>query len=324
MPSKEGQTKEEKEQAVKKVVDLMNKFSNSTNYDYLISDNLKGKENEKTQTRQHSSTERIGVIYNKEKVIPIPFANGQIGHTYSNPLTFGKWTEKEIDYSRPPFSIKMKSIGKITNDFTLVFAHFDSPDYKKGKKQEKGYPITALRKRNVERILKDIYSNKPNKFVENSQGSRELDDAENIVKVIEEVKRIDQNKDDDYFFLGDTNIKLGNEHFAFKSLREAGFNNLLNDHWDHRTSLSTKTNEMANPYDKIFKNSNLETKNANLFILWKVFESKILNNEWYEKVMKSKNKGISDSEPKERIVRSFISDHSPTWFDLVLNPSDPK
>ncbi|WP_208895064.1 endonuclease/exonuclease/phosphatase family protein [Ureaplasma diversum] len=321
MPVKDGMTSEEKEQAVKRVVDLMNEFSNTTNYEYLISDNLEGRENKITESTFHTSTERIGVIYNKEKVHPIPFANGNIGHIYSNKPGHGIWTQKDVDYSRPPFSVKMQSVGKVTNDFTLIFAHFDSPGYRKGKKQEKNYSKKALRDLGVERILKDI--EKPGKFLENDQGSRELDDAENIVKVIKEVKKIDEDKDDDFFFLGDTNIKLGNEHFAFKSLRKEGFENLLKDDYEHKTSLSTITNKMANPYDKIFKNSNLETRDAKLFNLWKVFEEQILNDEWYQKVKKTKGSKWPKTEPKEKAAKT-ISDHSPTWFDLVLNPDDKK
>lgn len=345
MPITKDTKQEEKDLAVKKIVDLMNELSKTNDYSYLISENLAGSENEQLATPEHTSTERIGLIYNKTKAKPVAFANGKIGHIYSNPLVDGKWTKDKVDYSRPPFSVKLQTVGQIKNDFTLIFAHFDSPgkypkrEGQEYEKKEQNYSKDQLKRMNVEKVLKYNFGKHKGKFVQNEQGSRELDDAENITKVIEEVRKIDNNKDDDYFFLGDTNIRLGNEQFAFKSLREAGFTNLLKDDFDHRTTLSVYVNGMSNPYDKIFKNSDLETKNANLYKLWNVFNDKILNRAWYNRVkssnQKAKNwlenkqtfpdgKEIKKSNKWEEVVRPVISDHSPTWFDLVLNPLDTK
>lgn len=90
--------------------------------------------------------------------------------------------------------------------------------------------------------------------------------------------------------------------------------------------MSTKFDELVNPYDKIFENSNLETKEGKIFNLWRVFDNGVLGDEWYKKVVSTnqKTKKWSTAELKEKIIRNIISDHSPTWFDLVLNPSDPK
>ncbi|WP_208895065.1 endonuclease/exonuclease/phosphatase family protein [Ureaplasma diversum] len=343
MPITKDAKQEEKDLAVKKIVDLMNQLSKTNDYSYLISENLAGSENDKLATPEHTSTERIGLIYNKTKAMPVAFANGKIGHVYSNPLVDGKWTKDKVDYSRPPFSVKLQTVGEIKNDFTLIFAHFDSPgkypkrEGQEYEKKEQNYSKEKLKTMGVEKVLKYTTGRQKGKFVQNEQGSRELDDAENITKVIEEVRKIDDNKDDDYFFLGDTNIRLGNEQFAFKSLREAGFTNLLKDDWDYRTTLGINVNKTSNPYDKIFKNSNLETKNANLFVLWNVFKDKILDDEWYKKVSTSNPKAkqwlenptsfgkpIKITDSKEEVVRPVISDHSPTWFDLVLNPLDIK
>lgn len=305
MPTTDQMNQEQKQQAVKKVVDLMNKLSNSNDYSYLISDNMEGSENKALATPEHTSTERVGLIYNNKKVKPIAFANGKIGHIYSNPLVDGKWTKQKVDYSRPPFSVKMQSIGDVENDFTLVFAHFDSPgkypkrEDQQQEKKEISYSIEELRNLKVERTLKYTRGKNKGEFVEKDQGSRELDDAENIVNVIEEVKKIDQNKDDDFFFLADTNIRLGNENWAFKKLKETGFNNLLKDHFDDRTTLSVYVNNMSNPYDKIFKKSNLETKNPGHFKLWDVFKKKILDKNWYERVKSSNQKAKNWLENKQ-------------------------
>ncbi len=300
------------------IIKYLNKLSGSDDYDFLISDNLKGSENDKLATNEHTSTERIGIIYNKKKVKPIPFANNKIGYIYSNPLQPGKYEKAETDYSRPPFAIKFASIGQIKNDFTLVFGHLDSPGtYPSNTEYQKKEHLL----KRTELVNKKVISTNQmiNKY---EQGSREVDDAERLVKVMEEIKKIDNNKDDDYFFLGDTNIRLHNQQWVFRTLIQNGYSSVFSDNDLFKSSLSVNPGEFSNPYDKIFSQVNgLTISNPSIYNLWNVYEDQIVDQEWLKKV-----RSLYPNEYHDKLfyIRNDISDHAPTFFDLGLNKNDTK
>ena len=117
------------------------------------------------------------------------------------------------------------------------------------------------------------------------QGSREVDDAERLVKVMEEIKKIDNNKDDDYFFLGDTNIRLHNQQWVFRTLIQNGYSSVFSDNDLFKSSLSVNPGEFSNPYDKIFSQVNgLTISNPSIYNLWNVYEDQIVDQEWLKKV----------------------------------------
>lgn len=314
----QGDNQEQNNLPVASIVKYMNQLSGSNDYDFVISDNLKGDENDKLATNNHTSTERIGIIYNKKKANPIAFADNKIGHVYSNPLEDGKYEKQQTNYSRPPYAIKFASVGEIKNDFTLVFAHLDSPgtypSETKYQKKEHLLKRTELVKE------KAISSNQMiNKY---EQGSREVDDAERLVKVMEEIKKIDNNKDDDYFFMGDTNIRLHNQQWVFRTFIQNGYSSVFADNDLFKSSLSGNPGEFANSYDKIFSQVNgLTISNPSIYDLWNAYEDQIVDQVWLKKV-----RALNPHEFHDKLfyIRNDISDHAPTYFDLGLNKDDSK
>ncbi|MCV3743838.1 hypothetical protein OF377_03050 [Ureaplasma sp. ES3154-GEN] len=314
MPLKTDET--ENDTPVKSIVDLLNQNLEEPIYGYIVSRNLEGADNQRLATSQHTSTERVGVIYKLDKVVPKAFADGNIGHIYSNARHSGYFTEGEqIDYSRPPYAIKFESKGDIVNDFTLVIGHFDSPGVKASQAETE--------------ITRELLTSKgfdSNKFV-NARfgiGSREADNAYDLVKVIEEIRVLDNNSDDDFIFMGDTNTKINQEWWAFKHFIETGFKNLYEDSERYKTSLSNKDQVYANPYDKIFVNTNLKTTNPDIFPIWDFFKKGIVGQDWLNLAYKSYKDISWGSFENWEIIRQMISDHSPTSFELYLDPRDNK
>ncbi|MCV3728228.1 hypothetical protein OF376_00285 [Ureaplasma miroungigenitalium] len=307
---------EENNLPVDSIIKHLNSFDPNVQYAYVLSNNLEGSQNAALATKQHTSTERIAVIYKTNKVQPKAFANNQIGHIYSNPMHPGFFSENQsIDFSRPPYSVKFSTIGEIVNDFTLVVAHFDSP----GAKQSQNEVV-------VTKELLEAKGYDTTKFIPDrwGTGSREADNARDMLDVIKEVQTIDNNLDDDFIFMGDTNIKFNQEWWAFKDFIDSGFNNLFADDELHKSTLSNKNMTYANPYDKIFVKTNLKTTNPYIYPIWNIFNDQILQQDWVNLAYQTYPYISWGSFENYELIRSMVSDHSPTVFELELNPNDEK
>ncbi|MCV3753965.1 MnuA family membrane nuclease [Ureaplasma zalophigenitalium] len=314
MPIKVGEN--ENTLPVTAIIKYLNTFDPNTQYDYVLSGNLEGSQNAALATAQHTSTERVAVIYKTKKVQPKAFANKKIGHIYSNPIHSGFFTpNNSIDFSRPPYSVKFSTLGDVVNDFTLVVAHFDSPGAKKAK--------------NEVVVTKELLKSKGydvNKFIPDrwGTGSREADNAYDMVEVIKEIQTIDNNLDDDFIFMGDTNIKFNQEWWAFKEFIASGFNNLFADDELHKSTLSNKNMTYANPYDKIFVKTDLTATNPYIYPIWNIFKDQILQQDWINLAYQTYPYISWGSFENYELIRSMVSDHSPTVFELYLNPNDKK
>ncbi|PAF55412.1 endonuclease/exonuclease/phosphatase family protein [Mycoplasmopsis agassizii] len=206
--------------------------------------------------------------------------------------------EKTYYYARPPFVAQFKTLGDIENTFTLVSSHLDSP----GTDSDRGEVSAKL---------------KP------SQGNQEVEESLQLANVLKALD-LEDGINNEIFFMGDTNIKIGNEAVSFRTLIDDGFANLLDDSKEDATSLATQKNQYANPYDKIFYKGNLKVSSAQKLDIWNlVGDDKLFTlSKWNE--YKSRQDKIRGKKyaGEEGYVRSMISDHAPVSFILHLNKDD--
>lgn len=241
-----------------------------------------------------NQSERVAFIYKANKVKPKAFINSKIGSFYENkPWTSDLIDNSQItyDYVRPPFGVLFETQGKIKNDFTFVIAHLDSPGAKKkaGETSAPGF---------------------------SGQGRKEINEALNLVSVMKWFDQID-GENDELIFMGDTNIKIGNASKAFKPLIDDGYKFYTEDTEKWKSSLSSKINKYANTYDKIIYKGSLKANNSGVFDLWNAITNQYLPQKWLDDY-----KNYKSYKSKESYFRYGISDHTPVYFELIINSSD--
>ncbi|VEU68461.1 MnuA family membrane nuclease [Mycoplasmopsis pulmonis] len=285
-----GLTEMTNENGVKTIINELNK-SSSDKWNYIVSQKKRG------TTGSSGQAEHVGIIYKENKLTLEPFDDQEKskGKFYENKLWDDPFKKgQKIDYVRPPFGAKFSTKGNVKNDFSVVFVHSDSP----------GVSITKANK-------------EENASGYAGQGHKEVAEALRTKEVMEYFDSID-GVNNELFFMGDTNIKVGNEAKAFKPLLQSGYKSLIKDVKENSTSLAQRWGEYANTYDKIFYKGDLKVENSKFYDLWKVFDDKILNKEEFKKAIDKNSKNNSEIY----YVRSAISDHTLIWTDLILNGND--
>ncbi|MDW2931447.1 endonuclease/exonuclease/phosphatase family protein [Mesomycoplasma ovipneumoniae] len=204
---------------------------------------------------------------------------------------------KNLTWARPVAAVKFQTKTNIKNDFTLAIGHFDAPGNK-----------SKSRKENTD-------SEAP------GQGEQEANEARDLVNVLTEIDKKD-GPNNEIIFMGDTNIRTENTEKLFKSTLES-YRLLLDK--DEKTSLSSKNfGEYANSYDKIFYKGDLETKNAQKYNIFSIFEKNVVDLEKYDKMRKQDGRSTKykSGDPKDINRIRGISDHTMVYFDLELSESD--
>ncbi|WP_053240171.1 endonuclease/exonuclease/phosphatase family protein [Mesomycoplasma ovipneumoniae] len=216
----------------------------------------------------------------------------------SNPYLIQDSTK--LTWTRPVAAVKFQTKTNIKNDFTLVIGHFDTAGpYKKSKKNRKEEPDSEAPK----------------------QGQQEAGEARDLANVLNEIDKKD-GLNNEIIFMGDTNILAENTEKLFESTLKS-YRLLLDK--NEKTTLSSKNfGEYANSYDKIFYKGNLNTKNAQKYDLYSIFEKNIVNVEEYDK-MRNQDKRetkYKSGDPKDIKRITGISNHTMVYFDLELSESD--
>ncbi|WP_425294389.1 MnuA family membrane nuclease, partial [Mesomycoplasma ovipneumoniae] len=204
------------------------------------------------------------------------------------------------EWARPVAAVKFKTKTNIKNDFTLAIGHFDAPGQYRGKNND--------RKEKADREA-------------SGQGDQEANEARDLVNVLAKIDEKD-GPNNEIIFMGDTNILTKNTEKLFESTLKS-YRLLLDK--DEKTTLSSKNfGEYANSYDKIFYKGDLNTKNAQKYDLYSIFENKIVDLEKYDEMRKQDKrqpkKKLGGPKDIERI--KGISDHTMVYFDLELSESD--
>ncbi|WP_341507992.1 MnuA family membrane nuclease [Mesomycoplasma ovipneumoniae] len=216
----------------------------------------------------------------------------------SNPYLIQEGTK--LTWARPVAAVKFQTKTNIKNDFTLAIGHFDAPGKYNGKSNK--------RKENVD-------SEAP------GQGDQEANEARDLANVLTQIDEKD-GSNNEIIFMGDTNILAKNTENLFKSTLES-YKLLLDK--DEKTTLSSRNfGEYKNSYDKIFYKGDLNTKNAQKYDLYSIFENNIVDLEKYDEMRKQDKKQTKDKsgDPKNVDRIRGISDHTMVYFDLELSESD--
>ncbi|MGZ9428563.1 endonuclease/exonuclease/phosphatase family protein [Mycoplasma sp. AC157] len=278
---------ENNELAVSKIIEKLKEYDPDGDWKYLLSPKLFGKGKESQQ-------EYIGIVYKNKFLEPIPFAgyqnnkNPYLGIPYPNPEFTSYFNKKEKTvYARPPYGAHFRVKNQKHNDFTVVFSHFDSPGQKRGvEPAASGY---------------------------SGQGQFEINEAKELKNVLNWFD-LQDGKNNDIFFMGDTNIKENNGAKAFDLTIKAGYKTLLD--WNLETSLG-RSRQWSEPYDKILYKGDLKTSNAQRFDIFSVFKKNIIEEkEWKKKV---------DKKPSKDNLQNWIlkiSDHTLVYTDLDVSKDD--
>ncbi|MDW2914322.1 hypothetical protein R7V41_02185 [Mesomycoplasma ovipneumoniae] len=216
----------------------------------------------------------------------------------SNPYLIQEGTK--LTWARPVAAVKFKTKTNIKNDFTLAIGHFDAPGKYSGKNNK--------RKENVDSEAR-------------GQGDQEANEARDLVNVLAEIDKKD-GPNNEIIFMGDTNILAENTEKLFESTLKS-YRLLLNK--DEKTTLPSKGfGEYKNSYDKIFYKGDLNTKNAQKYDLYSIFENKIVDLEKYDEMRKQDKKPTKDKSRNPKDIERIrgISDHTMIYFDLELSESD--
>ncbi|WP_371246061.1 endonuclease/exonuclease/phosphatase family protein [Mycoplasmopsis agassizii] len=290
--------KSEEIKADKVMLEALNKLDTDKDWKAFVSPKSVGK-----LSQQKGQAEWFIVFYKSSKVEATGWS--KIYDDKGWPGTNLKDSDTTYYYARPPFAAQFKTLGKVENTFTLVSAHLDAPGNGSDTRVEKP-------------------SGLPDK-----QGNQEVEEALQLVNVL---KTFDEEDgiNNEIIFMGDTNIKKGNEAVAFKPVIDNGYANLLNDNTEDSSTLQHKIGEFANPYDKIFYKGNLKVSNASRYNLWESVGSVFSNEEWeeYKKTFVKKYKGGKNKGKPYRTGEEYyywinmISDHAPVSFKLHMDAKD--
>lgn len=220
-------------------VQELNRFDPTNNHYSII---LSGPTQPHSKIALTGQSEQVAILYNNLKFTPT-----DSGHFYSNPLVadaFVFQTYNQSDYVRPPFGVQFQSTTNPSSKYSVIYAHFDSPGTRKGKKDHTKQDSFA-------RSLTEKSKSRGN-------GAQEWFEAQQLYKVLDEFASTHQYQN--LFFMGDTNIRLGNQAQAFSTVaNNAKF--AFEDSLAFGTSYSQKLDPnkptyFANPYDKVIYRSN--------------------------------------------------------------------
>ncbi|WP_051617825.1 endonuclease/exonuclease/phosphatase family protein [Mycoplasmopsis iners] len=291
------------EEAVKELTNYLNQIQPEAKWEYIINDwNDNGKNPLlEANSKQH---EYAAVIYKSSKLNSKKFINNKFGLSYDNSNFENHFRQgKKYGYVRPPFGVLLETKGKTKNDFTFVIDHFDSP----GKNDKIG-----------ESSISRVNGNKLAKSV----GDQEADEAYNLYNMMNWFDNHDA-ENDDLIFMGDTNIPAHTTNHLFEPALNNGYISLISD--DVNTSLGTKFGAYASAYDKIFYKGDLAFENPSTYNLYDIADDGVIPHihgfAAWKKYVESYNKTYSNPAS---YIKSSIADHNPIYFDLILNPNDPK
>lgn len=268
-----GLTEVESMQGLEEIVKKLNEFKKTKKFKYITSKRLKGVYAGKNQA------EYTSIIYDSEKLEVKDFTNGKKGFSYQEKFK-SKWRD-DCEYVRPPFGALFEHKNS-SRKFTFVFNHFDGPGINpKINEVSSGY---------------------------GGNGSQEVAEAMHLRKVLDKFDELDGDNEN-IFFGGDTNIKLGNQRKgAFDDIEQKGYKSLFKDEEKYKSSLGANFNVYSQPYDKLFAKTKFQTIGSYIYKLWDIEKDKELLN-------KCKDLGLSyDSSPYK--WRAQISDHCPVYSDL--------
>ncbi len=237
--------------------------------------------------------EKYTFLYKSSLLEMINFEENSNPYLIQDGIKLEKWT-------RPVAAVKFKTKTNIKNDFTLAIGHFDTAGpYKKSKKNRKEEPDSEAHK----------------------QGQQEAGEARDLANVLNEIDKKD-GLNNEIIFMGDTNILAENTEKLFRSTLES-YQLLLGK--DEKTTLSSKKfGEYASSFDKIFYKGDLNTKNAQKYDLYSIFEKKIVDLEKYDEMRKQDKRDTKykPGDPKDTKRITGISNHTMVYFDLELSESD--
>lgn len=268
-----GLTEVESMQGLEEIVKKLNEFKKTKKFKHITSKRLKGVYAGKNQA------EYTSIIYNSTKLEVKDFTNGKKGFSYQEKFK-SKWRD-DCEYVRPPFGALFEHKNS-SRKFTFVFNHFDGPGINpKINEVSSGY---------------------------GGNGSQEVAEAMHLRKVLDKFDELDGDNEN-IFFGGDTNIKLGNQRKgAFDDIEQKGYKSLFKDEEKYKSSLGANFNVYSQPYDKLFAKTKFQTIGSYIYKLWDIEKDKELLN-------KCKDLGLSyDSSPRK--WHAQISDHCPVYSDL--------
>ncbi|WP_165001329.1 endonuclease/exonuclease/phosphatase family protein [Mesomycoplasma neurolyticum] len=263
------------------LINKLNSIDTVKDWDYVISPKL-------AAPGKDSQMESVAIIYKNKYLKPIPFVGYEnldhklLGAKYHNTPWQSrlKVSNEKSQYIREPFGAKFQVKNKHQNDFTIVVGHFDPP----GSKDKRGE------------------KNAGSGFA--GQGNFEIEEAFQTPEVMQWFDSID-GKNDDLFFMGDTNIKLKPGLKAFERLEKTGYKNLIPISEGGTTLNGSSTNFTENPYDRIFYKGNIPyTKVGKFKELAQINESGILGN------------------LEIKSIRDDISDHTLVYVELKVDEKD--
>ncbi|MDW2928786.1 MnuA family membrane nuclease, partial [Mesomycoplasma ovipneumoniae] len=235
--------------------------------------------------------EKYTFLYKSSLLEMINFEENSNPYLIQDGIKLEKWT-------RPVAAVKFKTKTNIKNDFTLAIGHFDAAGpYKKKNRNEK-----------TDSEARD-------------QGEQEAGEARDLANVLSKIDEKD-GLNNEIIFMGDTNIHGKNTEKLFETTLKS-YSLLLDK--DEKTTLHSKNfGEYANSYDKIFYKGDLNTKNAQKYDLFSIFENKIVDLEKYDEMRKQDKRPTKDKtrNPKDIKRITGISNHTMIYFDLELSESD--
>ncbi|WP_318053124.1 endonuclease/exonuclease/phosphatase family protein, partial [Mesomycoplasma ovipneumoniae] len=242
---------------------------------------------------KENQQEKYTFLYKSSLLEMINFEENSSPYLIQDGIKLEKWT-------RPVAAVKFKTKTNIKNDFTLAIGHFDAQGKYNGKNKKR----------------KEEADSKAPK-----QGQQEADEARDLANVLNEIDKKD-GLNNEIIFMGDTNILTENTEKLFESTLKS-YRLLLNK--DEKTTLPSKGfGEYKNSYDKIFYKGDLNTKNAQKYELYSIFENKIVDLEKYDEMRKQDKKPTKDKSHNPKDIERIrgISDHTMIYFDLELSESD--
>lgn len=274
---------------------LLNSMSDVNNsYDFVMSDNLKGK------TSSPGQIEKVIIFYNTKKFNLVN--KSIIDLTYPNQLyqfdkTSSKWTISPnqdpqpmdisvyYDFVRPPFSGVFESIDK-TIKITPIFSHNDSP----GKSG--------------------------NEITHNGIGAKEFFEANQIQNVLNYY----ENKFKDFLpvYLGDTNIKLNKQSTAFSTIDTNRYSFVFEDQKEFSSSLAaskTAKTQLDNLFalNKTISNQQDIEKNKPKYL--EIFNKLYANP--YDKIIYNNKINVTKFNDKTQIITYNNLDLSNDFIMLI-------
>ncbi|WP_438341646.1 MnuA family membrane nuclease [Mycoplasma sp. 3341] len=287
---------------VQYIVDVLNKLTNK-NYKYIAQP-----ENESVSTdpRYEKSRESIAIIYDSNKVEPIPFSTNKIGFSFLEQIANKRY------YVRPPFALQFKLKANPKRSISTIFAHFDSP---------------GAGRREIE---------KPSQFYK-GQGEQEVAEALFIPYLLNIVKRI-SNPDSAIIFGADTNII---EDTIFQKIdRDNNGVKVYNFRTDNSDLTTLKNSERAwsSKYDRFLfieskdidvidkkEKHSLEDKYLPFAYPYRYKMWDLFKKDFDYKNVKTWIANENPNKLKEDITRiyavNYVSDHAPVQISAVINLS---